>query len=64
MLFGMRRNCLSNDRSQLLYLFIRGTLKQTSKYRGISLLSTTYKTLSNILPSRLTPYAQEIIGDY
>jgi hypothetical protein len=33
-----------------------------SNYRGISLLSTRYKTLSNILLSRLTPYAEEIIG--
>ena len=33
-----------------------------SNYRGISLLSTTYKILSNILLSRLTPYAKEIIG--
>ena len=30
-------------------------------YSGISLLSTMYKILSNIL-SRLTPYAEEIIG--
>jgi len=27
-------------------------------------LRTTYKILSNILPSRLTPYAEEIIGDH
>jgi hypothetical protein len=33
-----------------------------SNYRGISLLSTSYKILSNILPSRLIPYADEIIG--
>ena len=32
-----------------------------SNDRGISLLSTTYKILSNILLSRLTPYAEEII---
>jgi len=32
--------------------------------RGISLLPTTYKILSNILLSRLTPYAEEIIGDH
>ena len=32
-----------------------------SNYRGISLLSTTYKILSNILLSRLIPYAKEII---
>ena len=31
-------------------------------YRGISLLSTSYKILSNILLSRMTPYANEIIG--
>jgi hypothetical protein len=28
------------------------------------LLSTSYKILSNILASRLTPYADEIIGDH
>jgi hypothetical protein len=32
-----------------------------SNYRGISLLSTSYKILSNILLARLTPYADEII---
>ena len=31
---------------------------------GISLLPTTYKILSNILLSRLIPYAKEIIGDH
>jgi len=35
-----------------------------SNYRGISLLPNTYKILSNILLSRLTPYAEEIIGDH
>jgi hypothetical protein len=30
----------------------------------ILLLSTSYKILSNILLSRLTPYADEIIGDH
>jgi hypothetical protein len=34
-----------------------------SNYRGISLLPTMYKILSNILLSTLTPYAEEIIGD-
>jgi hypothetical protein len=32
--------------------------------RGISLLSTAYKILSNILLARLTPYVNEIIGDH
>jgi hypothetical protein len=31
-----------------------------SNYGGISLLSTSYNILSNILLSRLTPYAYEI----
>jgi len=35
-----------------------------SNYRGISHLPTTYKILSNILLSRLTPYSEEIIGDH
>jgi len=38
-------------------------IEQTSNYRGTSLLSTMYKILSNILLSRLTPYAEAIIGD-
>ena len=33
-----------------------------SNYKGISLLSITYKMLSNILLSKLTPNAEEIIG--
>ena len=35
-----------------------------SNYRGISLLPTMYKILSNILLSRLTPHAEKITGDY
>ena len=35
-----------------------------SNYRGVSLFSTTCKILFNILLSRLTPYAEEIIGDH
>jgi hypothetical protein len=35
-----------------------------TNYQGISLLSTSYKILSNILLSRLTPYVDEIIGDH
>jgi sorting nexin-29 len=33
-------------------------------YRGITLLSTSYKILSNILLSRLSPYIDEIIWDH
>ena len=35
-----------------------------SNYRGISLLLTSYKILSNIILGRLTPYVDEIIGDH
>ena len=42
----------------------KGDKKVCSNYRGISLLPTTYKILSNIVLSRLIPYAEEIIGDH
>ena len=42
----------------------KGDKTDCDNYRGISLLPTTYKILSNILLSRLTPYAEEIIGDH
>jgi hypothetical protein len=35
-----------------------------NNYRGISLLSTSYKILSNILLSNLSPNINEIIGDH
>jgi hypothetical protein len=35
-----------------------------NNYRGISLLSTSYNILSNILLSLLSPYIDEIIGDH
>ena len=40
----------------------KGDKKDYNNYRGI--LPTTYKILSNILLSRLVPYAKEIIGDH
>jgi len=42
----------------------KGDKTDCNNYRGISLLPTTYKVLSNILLSRLIPYANEIIGDH
>jgi hypothetical protein len=42
----------------------KGDKTDCNKYRGISLLPTTYKILSNILLSRLIPYPKDIIGDY
>jgi hypothetical protein len=45
-------------------VYKKGDKTDCNNYRDISLLSSTYKTLSNILLSKLTPYAEEIIGDY
>jgi len=42
----------------------KGDKADCNNYRGISLLPNTYKILSNILLSMLTPYAKEIIGDH
>jgi hypothetical protein len=44
----------------------KGDKTDCSTYRGISHLPTIIhkKILSNILLSRLTPYAEEIIGDH
>jgi hypothetical protein len=41
----------------------KGCKNDCNNYRGISLLSTAYKILSNILLARLTPYVNEVIGD-
>jgi len=50
--------------SIMVSVYKKGNKTDCSNYRGISLLPSTYKILSNILPSRLTPYAEEIIGDH
>jgi hypothetical protein len=41
----------------------KGDKTDCNNYCGISLLSTSYKVLSNILLSKLGPYIDEIIGD-
>jgi hypothetical protein len=48
--------------SVIVPVYKKGDKTDCSNYRGISLLSSTYKILFNILLSRLTPYAEEIIG--
>jgi len=42
----------------------KGDETDCNNYRGISILPTTYKILSNILLSRVIPYAKEIIADH
>jgi len=50
--------------SIIVPIYKKGDKTNCSNYRGISLLPTTYKILSNILLSKLTPYAEEIIEDH
>jgi hypothetical protein len=50
--------------SMVVPIHKKGDKTDCSNYRGISLLSISYKILSNILLSRIIPYADEIIGDY
>jgi hypothetical protein len=50
--------------SIIVPIYKKGDKPDCIKYRDISLLSTTYKILSSILLSRLTPYAEEIIRNH
>jgi len=48
--------------SIIVPIYKKGDKTDCSNYRSISLLPTTYKILSTILLSMLTPYAEEIFG--
>ena len=48
----------------IVHIHKKGDKTDCNNYRGISLLPTTYKILSNILLSRVTSYTEEIIGDH
>jgi hypothetical protein len=50
--------------SIIIPIYKKGNKTDCNTYRGISLLSTAYKILSNILLARLTLYVNEIIGDH
>jgi hypothetical protein len=50
--------------SIIVPIYKKGDKTDCNNYRGISLLSTAYKILSNILLATLTPYVNEIIGDH
>jgi hypothetical protein len=48
--------------SIIVPVYKKGDKTDCSNYRGLSHLSTTYKILTSILLSKLTPYAKEING--
>jgi len=50
-----------ND-SIIVQIYKKGDKRDCSNLSGISLLPSIHKILSSILLSRLTPYAEEIIG--
>jgi len=60
------KNELLEERKESIIVPIYKKADKTvcSNYRGISVLSATYKILSYILLSRLTPNAEEINGDH
>ena len=48
----------------MVTIYKKGNKTNCTNYRGISLMPTMYKILSNILFERLTPYTEEIIEDH
>ena len=54
--------CIFVFMSIIVPIYKKSDKTDCSNYRGISPLSSTYKILSNILLSRLTQYAEDIIG--
>ena len=45
-------------------IYKKGDNMMCENYRAITLLHTTYKILANILYNRMSPYMEQIIGDY
>ena len=50
--------------SIIVPIYKKGDKTDCINYRGISLLPTMYKIMSNILLSRLIPHVEEVTGDH
>jgi hypothetical protein len=50
--------------SFIIPIYKMGDKTDCNNYQGLSLLSTAYKILFNILLARLTPYVNEVIGNH
>jgi hypothetical protein len=50
--------------SRIIPIYKMGNKTGCGNYRGVSLPSTSYKTLSSILVSRLCPYLDKILWDH
>jgi hypothetical protein len=50
--------------SIIVPIYKKGYKTDCSIYRGISLLSATYKILSNIVLPKFSSYAEEMNGDH
>jgi hypothetical protein len=59
-----QKRCLATGVQQFFAPYARKGIKQCKNYRGISLFSTPYKILTKIVANRLTPYMENIVGDY
>ena len=63
-IFTWNKKEMPEEWREAIIVHIYNNKTNCSNYKGTSLLPTTYKILSNILLSRLTPYTEEIIGDH
>jgi hypothetical protein len=55
---------IGKSKVSIVSIYKKNDKADCNNYRGISLLSPSYKILSNILLARLIPYVNEIIGDH